>query len=246
MSKHTFGLQNVEMGKVAVDGGMGTVLTAVGETVSGTAEMTTTDPTITDITIEESDSPIESIVEAGITQMAWSTYNVDGDQLVKFFGGVFTPATGVKTYTLTGGTGYTDGAYNDVALTGGTGTGAKANLVISGGIVTSATITNGGTGYTAADSLTATGLGAGTLFAITVDTIATATTYGAPDAVLDIEQSLKIIDKKGNVVSIPRAKISAKLGLSFTKTKLGQVDIVAKVLQPSKTGEKRYTIQYAA
>jgi len=249
MSKHTFGLQNVLMGDIAADGGVGTSLVAVGETVSGTAEMTTTDPTITDIMIEESDSPIESIVAAGITQMAWSTYNIDGGQLLKFFGGVYIPATGIATLgAITGGSGYTDGTYSNVPLTGGTGTGATATIVVVGGIVTSVTIIDGGLGYTASDSLSAstTDIGAGTLFAVTVATVATTTTYSAPDSEMDVEQSLNIIDKKGNTVIIPRAKISPKLGLSFDKTKLGKMDIVAKILQPTKTGEKRYTIQYAA
>jgi len=248
MSKHTFGLQNVLMGNIAADGGVGTSLVAVGETVSGTAEMTTTDPTITDIMIEESDSPIESIVQAGITEMKWSTYNIDGGQLLKFFGGVYIPATGIKTLgAITGGSGYTSGTYNNVPLTGGTGTGATATIVVVGGIVTSVTIIDGGLGYTAADSLSAstTIIGAGTLFAVPVATVATTTTYSAPDSEMAVEQSLNIIDKKGNTVIIPRAKISPKLGLSFDKTKLGKMDIVAKILQPTKTGEKRYTIQYA-
>jgi hypothetical protein len=57
--------------------------------------------------------------------------------------------------TLVGGTGYTNGTYNDVVLTGGTGTGAKATIVIAGGSVTTVTITAAGTGYTVGDSLTA-------------------------------------------------------------------------------------------
>lgn len=248
MSKHIFGLQSVEMGNVAADGGMGATLVTVGETVSGTFEMTTTDPTITDILIEESDSPIESITQEGITQIAWSTYDVSGAQLIKFFGGSFIPATGVKTLgTLTGGTGYTDGTYTGVPLTGGTGTGATATIVVSGGIVTSVTLENGGTGYTASDSLSASTsvIGAGTSFSIVAATIATDTTYAAPDASKDVEQSLRITDKKGNVLTVVRAKISSKLGLSFNKTKLGQVDVVAKVLQPTKTGSPRYTLKYA-
>ena len=51
--------------------------------------------------------------------------------------------SGVSNFTFTGpvatlgtivpGAGYTNGTYNDVALTGGTGTGAKANIVVAGG-----------------------------------------------------------------------------------------------------------------
>jgi len=251
MSKHTFGLQNVKMGPIAGDGGIGSALDNVGETVSGTCEMTTTDPTITDITIEESDSPIESIVQPGISQLAWSTYNVEGANLVKFFGGLFIAVKGIlSTGTITPGSGYTnDGTYEDVALTGGTGTGAKATIVVTGGVVTGVTITDPGINYTASDSLSAAaaniGTG-GTGFAVAVATVAAKSIYKAPDSETDVEQSLQIIDKKGNTVSIARAKISPKLGLSFDKTKLGQVDIVAKILQPDKVGESRYTIEYAS
>ena len=46
------------------------------------------------------------------------------------------------------GSGYTDGQYFDISLDGGTGTDLRANLIISGGEVTDATVTNAGSGYT--------------------------------------------------------------------------------------------------
>ena len=64
------------------------------------------------------------------------------------------------------------------------------------------------------------------------------------DAFPDVEKSVEIIDKKGNIVRIPRAKISSKLNLTFTKDKIGQIDIKATILQPGG-GYKRLTIQYA-
>lgn len=57
--------------------------------------------------------------------------------------------------TITGGTNYADGTYTAVPLTGGSGTGAQATIVVSGGIVTTVTITTAGTGYLVGDSLTA-------------------------------------------------------------------------------------------
>lgn len=54
-----------------------------------------------------------------------------------------------------GGTLYTTGTYNGVALTGGTGTGATANIVVSGGAVTSVTLVNGGSGYDVGETLSA-------------------------------------------------------------------------------------------
>ena len=47
-----------------------------------------------------------------------------------------------------GGAGYTDGTYTNVDITGGGGSGGKASYVVSGGVVTSVTLTNPGSGYT--------------------------------------------------------------------------------------------------
>ena len=47
------------------------------------------------------------------------------------------------------GTGYTDGQYFDISLDGGAGNDLRANIIISGGAVTDATVTNAGSGYTA-------------------------------------------------------------------------------------------------
>jgi gliding motility-associated-like protein len=60
-----------------------------------------------------------------------------------------------KVGTITAGVNYLSGTYNNVSLTGGTGTGAKANIVVIGGGVASITITTGGTGYTNGDVLSA-------------------------------------------------------------------------------------------
>ena len=46
-----------------------------------------------------------------------------------------------------GGLGFTDGQFFDVEILGGTGTGLKANLVVSGNSITSITVTDGGSGY---------------------------------------------------------------------------------------------------
>lgn len=64
---------------------------------------------------------------------------------------------------LTAGSGYTnDGTYTGVSLTGGTGTGAKGTVVVSGGKVVSAAITTPGTGYKQGDSLSAAASAIGT------------------------------------------------------------------------------------
>lgn len=158
-SKHTFGLANVELGPIESDGGMSTDLTPVGETVSGTATMTTEDNTVTDFNIEESDSPVESIVTApGKITFAWSTYNVAAENLPQYLGGVYTALT---------------------------------------------------------------------------------RRWDAPDKFPDIETSAKITDRKGNVILVPRGKLASKINFSFAKDKLGQIDFVLTVLQPTKDGEPR-------
>lgn len=64
----------------------------------------------------------------------------------------------LTTNTLVGGSGYTNGTYTGVPLsyvTSGTGSGASATIVVSGGAVSSVTITGGGYGYLVFDQLTA-------------------------------------------------------------------------------------------
>ena len=76
---------------------------------------------------------------------------------------------------ITGGSGYVNGIYPNVTLTGGTGTGARATITVSGGLVISVTLTYAGVGYTAADSLTTANTnlgGAGAGFNVAVSTVA--------------------------------------------------------------------------
>jgi len=85
----------------------------------------------------------------------------------------------ILTSTITnGGTGYGSGTYNSVPLTGGTGTGATAYIVVAGGIVTFVGIDNPGSGYVAADSLSASNThlgGSGSGFALEVTSVALGT-----------------------------------------------------------------------
>lgn len=78
--------------------------------------------------------------------------------------------------TLTGGADYVDGTYTGVALTGGDGSGATANITISGGAVVAVNINAKGSGYAAGNSLSATDAnlgnsGDGTGFAILVGAV---------------------------------------------------------------------------
>lgn len=94
MAKYKIGLENVKLGAIAGDGGMGTVLTNVGNTVEGSATLTTEEGQKTDFKIEESDSPIMSIsTEADTMSLSWSSYDCDATQLQRMFGGTVVPAT---------------------------------------------------------------------------------------------------------------------------------------------------------
>ena len=82
----------------------------------------------------------------------------------------------VSLGTIVGGSGYTDDTYTDVALTGGTGTGAKATIKVEDGAVTKVTITTDGKGYAVGDELSATAEtvgGAGSGFKVPVKTVTT-------------------------------------------------------------------------
>lgn len=86
----------------------------------------------------------------GIEQ--WSTDDDDGIGA----GPVqFTIEQGVLSVTITNaGTLYTNGTYTNVALQGGSGTGAYATVIVSSNVISSVQITVGGTGYQVGDTLT--------------------------------------------------------------------------------------------
>ena len=80
--------------------------------------------------------------------------------------------------TLTGGSSYVNGLYYNVPLTGGSGTGAYADITVSGNAVVTVVIRNGGCLYKVGDALSATAAnigGAGTGFSIPVVTVTNVT-----------------------------------------------------------------------
>ena len=97
----------------------------------------------------------------------------------------------IKTIgAITGGAGYVNGTYTNVTLTGGSGSNAKATIVVSGGAVTSMTITARGANYAVGNALSATaaslgGSGAGfsvpitAIYAQAIEMSAAATGSGA-------------------------------------------------------------------
>ena len=77
--------------------------------------------------------------------------------------------------TLVAGSLYTNGVYQNVPLTGGSGANATADIVIVGGVVTSCSLKFGGNFYVVGDILSCSSLGStGTGFSITVATISNA------------------------------------------------------------------------
>jgi len=76
--------------------------------------------------------------------------------------------------SVTGGSGYVNATYNNVPLTGGSGANATATIVVSGGAVTSVTITLRGAGYVIGNTLSASNTnlgGSGAGFSIPVTAI---------------------------------------------------------------------------
>ena len=63
--------------------------------------------------------------------------------------------TTLNTASFSGGSLYTNGIYQNIPLTGGSGSGAYADIVVSGGAVTSVTLRFGGNFYVVGDTLSA-------------------------------------------------------------------------------------------
>jgi hypothetical protein len=77
---------------------------------------------------------------------------------------------------VTGGALYTDGIYQNVSLTGGSGANATADIVIDGGTVISCTLTFGGNFYVVGDVLSSSSIGStGSGFSIPVTGVSNAT-----------------------------------------------------------------------
>jgi hypothetical protein len=79
---------------------------------------------------------------------------------------------------ITGGASYANGTYFNVPLTGGSGSGATAKIVVSGGAVTSVSLENPGVYYAVSDTLSCSASsvgGSGAGFSIPVSTVSNAT-----------------------------------------------------------------------
>ena len=136
-----------------------------------------------DATVEDVVTTGSFLTLSGSTFVYTDTYdgNIILNQLVSGAGIVLgTLVNGITSsnikalYTLVGGSAYTNGTYTNVTLTGGSGTGARATVVVSGGAVTSVTITARGAAYVVDNTLSAAAAsigGTGSGFSIKVQTI---------------------------------------------------------------------------
>ena len=170
-----------------------------------------------------------------------------------FEGVVGAKRAGIKTLAAApsnAGTGYTDGIYEDVPLTGsGTGFGAKASIVISNGLVTKVTMTDGGTGYKSTDTLSVDpnsvgGTGSGFAIAISGLNTQIAAGKGTRGSTYNLKLSdgtnlsLTQVSEAGNgtpkyVVNVDRYAVFATLdgnpvgqdaaGSAITKVKIGGI-----------------------
>jgi hypothetical protein len=116
-------------------------------------------------TVDAAETAIRVVRRTRTTPSTLPTAKVTGTATRKETGCVAT------INTLVGGTGYTSNTYTNVALTGGSGYGATANITVAGGIVTVATLNRGGQWYQVGDVLSCALIGAGSNFSVTVATI---------------------------------------------------------------------------
>ncbi|QPB08254.1 baseplate wedge subunit [Synechococcus phage S-H9-1] len=99
------------------------------------------------------------ITAAGLTTISLNnplTQTINAGTIIEFERGA-SPVVFESSYTqgnfvddiiiANGGSGFTDGQYFDVELDGGTGTGLKANIIVTSNTVTEITVTSGGSGY---------------------------------------------------------------------------------------------------
>ena len=110
-----------------------------------------------DITVSGNVVTSATLVDGG------TNYQVN-DTLTVASGDIGGDAGEISGLTVTnGGSGYADSTYSNVAVTGGSGNGAIAEIEISGGAVISATITDGGTGYVNGETVSLAGYGGASL-----------------------------------------------------------------------------------
>jgi hypothetical protein len=90
---YTLGLAKIEIGDIANDGGLGSTLAVLGQTLEDSCTVTQEDPTVTEFFAEELDDAVISIGKRGKTTIAFSVMNPDTSVLLKVLGGTVTGGT---------------------------------------------------------------------------------------------------------------------------------------------------------
>lgn len=149
--------------------------------------------------------------------------------------------------TVTGGSGYVNGTYNNVPLTGGAGTNATAQIVVSGGAVTSVLISNPGTNYNVADALSANNAnlgGSGSGFSVPVfETFTGVGTISGKD--YPMLQLIPATSSFGQCYNRSPGMITAWGVFDGTVTGTNAPSAGMNVLNVNRTGTGRYTVTLA-
>lgn len=89
-AKYTLGLSKIEIGDIAGDGGMGTVLAILGQTSEDSCVLSTDEPSVTEHFIEESDTAVVTSQKEGKTTLKFAIADPDIDTLSGLLGGTVT------------------------------------------------------------------------------------------------------------------------------------------------------------
>ena len=82
------GIQKIEFGEIAPDGGVATTFDALGRTREGTLSFNAADDQTQDINVEEQDDPVMQVVTTkGTLDIGWSMVDWDTDVMIALFGG---------------------------------------------------------------------------------------------------------------------------------------------------------------
>ena len=92
------GVAKIELGDLAVDGGVATTFAALGYTEEGSAQLNWDDATETEFNVEELDSPLYIATKDGKKSVAFKIANPDEDVLVSLMGGTKTGTGATAVY----------------------------------------------------------------------------------------------------------------------------------------------------
>lgn len=92
------GIAKIELGDLAVDGGVSTTFAALGYTEEGSAQLNWEDATETEFNVEELDAPLYIATKEGKKSFAFKISDPDEDVLVSVMGGTKTGTGATAVY----------------------------------------------------------------------------------------------------------------------------------------------------